>query len=333
MWPYDPSMTGLQATGIGSWPLMTIDDAVRQATELWDLPYLPELPARGPGAEMVGRALGLLEIGMERGPSRWRVAPTYGQEQRRAKAMLRDDLDVLAEVLDGYEGRVKVSLAGPYTLLATVDLARGEPMVLDAGARRDLVEAHRAAAEGLVARLRSLVPGAAPVLQLDEPALGGVADGAIPTSSGLRRCPPVDAEEYGRAYRELASLEGAAGGLVVHSCAPAPWRTLRDAGVRAFAVDADLPGDVDVLAEHVDGGGELWLGIVPTSGGATVPTVDRVVTRTLDWLRPLELGSRLDGHLTLTPACGLASATPAAALQVAKVLREAAGLVAERLFG
>ena len=103
--------------------------------------------------------------------------------------------------------------------------------------------------------------------------------------------------------------------------------------MHAFAVDADQPGQVDDLAEHVDGGGDLWLGVVPTAPGAPVPSVDRVVARTLEWLRPLELGSRLDGHLTLTPACGLASATPAAAVQVAGVLREAAGLVAERLFG
>ena len=326
-------MKGLPATGIGSWPQMTIDDAVRHATELWDLPYLPELPSRGLGAEMVGRALGLLEIGMERGTSRWRVAGSQSSEQRRAAAVLRDDLDVLAEVLDGYEGPLKVSLTGPYTLLASVDLARGEPMVLDPGARRDLVQAHRAAAGDLVSRLQSLVPGAVPVLQLDEPALGGVAAGAIRSASRLRRLPAVDAEEIGRTYRELVALDAAAAGLVVHSCAPAPWRTLMDAGVTTFAVDADLPGDVDLLAEHVDGGGDLWLGIVPTSTGESSLTPDQVVTRTLDWLRPLELGSRLLGHLALTPACGLASFSPANAVQVARTLREACGLVEERLFG
>jgi methionine synthase II (cobalamin-independent) len=312
---------------------MTIDEAVHHSTELWDLPYLPELPGRGPEAEMIGRALGLLEIGMERGTTRWRVAATYGQEQRRARALLRDDMDVLAEVLDGYEGPLKVSLAGPYTLLATVDLARGEPMVVDPGARRDLVQAHRAAVADLVARLRSLVPGAQPVLQLDEPSLGGVADGAIRSASGLRSCPAVEPEEYGRAYKELVSLEAASAGLVVHSCAAAPWRPLMDAGVKAFAVDADLPGDVDLLAEHVDGGGDLWLGIVSTSPGTSLPSPDRVVTRALDWLRPLELGDRLAGHLMLTPACGLAAFTPTAAVRVARTLREASGLVEERLFG
>ncbi len=312
---------------------MTIDDAVRHSTELWDLPYLPELPGRGPGAEMIGRALGLLEIGMERGTSRWQVASTHGREQRAAKRMLRDDLDVLAEVLDGYSGPLKVSLAGPYTLLAMVDLVRGEPMVVDPGARRDLVQAHLHGVAELVARVRELVPGAAPVLQLDEPALGGVADGAIRSASGLRQCPPIEAEEYGRAYRDLVSLDAASAGLVVHSCAPAPWRALMDAGVQAFAVDADLPGDIDLLAEHVDGGGDLWLGIVSTSPGASVPTPGHIATRTLDWLRPLELGDRLEGHLTLTPACGLASFRVADALGIARALREATGPVADGLFG
>jgi hypothetical protein len=143
----------------------------------------------------------------------------------------------------------------------------------------------------------------------------------------------VEPEEYGRAYKELVALEAASAGLVVHSCSAAPWRPLMDAGVTAFAVDADLPGDVDLLAEHVDGGGDLWLGIVSTSPGAAVPSADQVVTRTLDWLRPFELGDRLAGHLTLTPACGLASFTPGAALRVARTLREATGLVEERLFG
>lgn len=327
-------MSGLPATGIGSWPGTSIDEAVRQTVDLWPVPYLPELPARGPGAEMIGRALGHLDIAVERGTSRWRVAATPGRDQRRARSLLRDDLDVLAETLAGYEGPLKISLAGPYTLLASVDLARGEAMVSDAGARRELVQAHASALDDLVRRLLSLVPGATPVVQLDEPALGAVADGTLRSSSGMRRYAAVDAEEYGRAYRVLSGLVQEVSGqpLVVHSCAPAPWRTLVDAGVGVAAIDADLPGDVDVLAEHVDRGGDLWLGIVPTGPGAATPTVDEVVRRTLDWLRPLELGRRLEGHLTLTPACGLAAFAPGAAVAVARTLTDAADLVAEALF-
>jgi hypothetical protein len=103
--------------------------------------------------------------------------------------------------------------------------------------------------------------------------------------------------------------------------------------VKAFAVDADMAGDIDLLAEHVDSGGDLWLGIVPTSTGASVPTPGHIATRTLDWLRPLDLGDRLEGHLTLTPACGLASFTAKDALGIARALEEATVLVADRLFG
>ncbi len=71
---------------------------------------------------------------------------------------------------------------------------------------------------------------------------------------------------------------------------------------------------------------------MPTGPGSATLSVDQVVTRALDWLRPLELGRRLDGHLVLTPACGLAGFSPAAAVRVAETLAEAGDLVAERLF-
>ena len=145
-------MSGLPATGIGSWPGTSIDEAVRQSADLWALPYLPELPGRGPWAEMIGRALGIIDIGVERGPSRWQVAATSSSDQRRSRAMLRDDYDVLAERFSDYAGPLKVSLAGPYTLLACVDLVRGEAMVSDAGARRELVQAHAAALEAQLPR-------------------------------------------------------------------------------------------------------------------------------------------------------------------------------------
>ncbi len=77
-----------------------------------------------------------------------RCPATSSSDQRRCRAMLRDDFDVLAERFSDYTGPLKVSLAGPYTLLACVDLVRGEAMVSDAGARRELVQAHAAALGG-----------------------------------------------------------------------------------------------------------------------------------------------------------------------------------------
>ena len=51
------------ATGIGSWPGTSAREAVRTVRDLLAeaLPYLPELPARGVGADMIGRTGTMLE--------------------------------------------------------------------------------------------------------------------------------------------------------------------------------------------------------------------------------------------------------------------------------
>src|SRR6266496_6596560 len=63
------------ATGIGSLPGTEIAEALRLAfDELPDLPHLPELPARGAGADMIGRGATLLaELPVEIQPSAWRL--------------------------------------------------------------------------------------------------------------------------------------------------------------------------------------------------------------------------------------------------------------------
>ena len=51
----------MRATGIGSLPGEDMDAALALVfTELPDLPHLPELPARGPGADMIGRTASAL---------------------------------------------------------------------------------------------------------------------------------------------------------------------------------------------------------------------------------------------------------------------------------
>ncbi|MHB1475664.1 MAG: methionine synthase, partial [Dermatophilaceae bacterium] len=52
-----------RATGVGSWPDTDVRQALSAVRDLLSedgLPYLPELPARGPGADMIGRGAGVL---------------------------------------------------------------------------------------------------------------------------------------------------------------------------------------------------------------------------------------------------------------------------------
>src|SRR5687767_1647051 len=103
--------------------------------ELADLPHLPELPARGPGAEMTGRGAGLLaDLPVELYAGRWRVTARAGRDLRRTRDILQRDLDALTDAGDGYTGPVKVQAAGPWTLAATLDLPVGGRVLHDHGA-------------------------------------------------------------------------------------------------------------------------------------------------------------------------------------------------------
>src|SRR6201989_430620 len=95
------------------------------AGEVPAFPPLPELPDRGPGADLTGRTAALLvEIPVEVTPRGWRLAERPGRDLSRARTMLSSDLDVMEEVLDGFRGPLKIQLCGPWTLGATLEMPR-----------------------------------------------------------------------------------------------------------------------------------------------------------------------------------------------------------------
>ena len=203
------------ASGVGSHPgddQRAYDEAVRLVLgELPELAYLPEVPGRGPTATMTGRALAVLaDLGADLQPAGWRLTDAPGIDHRRARSLLAQDLDTLEEQAQGYTGAFKVQVAGPWTLAATVERPRGDKVLADFGARRDLAQA---LAEGLLAHVsdvRRRVPGASRlVVQVDEPALAAVLAGAVPTASGFGRHRTVHPPEASEALAwVLAAVDG-----------------------------------------------------------------------------------------------------------------------------
>ena len=88
------------ATGVGSLPGTDIVEACKQVFgEFTALPHLPELPARGPGADMIGRTGGLLEgMPVDLYAGRWRLAPRPGIDLRRTHDLLERDLQHLVPI-------------------------------------------------------------------------------------------------------------------------------------------------------------------------------------------------------------------------------------------
>lgn len=317
------------ATGVGSLPGTDIVEAVKTVFgELPELPYLPELPARGPGAELTGRTAGfLVELPVDLYAAQWRLTARPGADLRRTRDLTDRDLDALTEHADGYAGALKLQVAGPWTLAATLDLPIGGRVLRDSGAVRDLTASLAEGLAGHLADVKARVPGATLLLQLDEPALPAVLAGAIPTESGLHRYRPVDAPDAASALRRVVEAVGVP--VVVHCCArDVPVALLRTAGAAAVSLDLDLldlddPQAIDPLGEALDAGFGLFAGAVPTAPPAptAADTADRV--RTL-WRRFGFPPEKLPEQVVVTPACGLAGTHPAHARDITTVCREAA---------
>ncbi|MBV8346994.1 MAG: methionine synthase [Mycolicibacterium sp.] len=325
------------ATGVGSWPGIAPRPAAEVVIgELHDLPHLVELPARGVGADMIGRAAALLiDISLDTMPRGYRVVARPGAVTRRAVSLLDEDLDALEEAweragLRGGDRTVKVQAPGPITLAAQVELPNGHRAITDEGAVRDLaaslaegVAAHRAEVSR---RLDSTV-----VVQFDEPSLPAAMAGRLSGVTGLTPVHPVDETV---AIGLLDDCVAAAGSEVsVHSCAAdLPWTVLRRSTVHAVSIDGSAPHrlDLDGLGEFVDAGRTVLLGIIPV----TAPPVPLSSPETAETAAALtdRLGfprTLLSERVGVTPTCGLAGATPEWARAAIELAQQVADAFAE----
>ncbi|MEV1054765.1 methionine synthase [Streptomyces sp. NPDC049887] len=301
------------ATGVGSLPGGDAREAARTVTGSFeDFPHLPELPARGPGADMIGRTAGLLvELYAHVEPSGWRMSDRPGRDTRRARSWLGEDLDALEEFTQGYEGPLKVQAVGPWTLAAALELRNGEAALADPGACRDLADSLAEGLRGHLAEVRRRVPGASPVLQLDEPSLTAVLRGRVRTASGYRTHRAVDRQLAESTLREVVGAAGVP--VVVHSCAPeVPFALLRRAGAAGISFDFALltERDEESIGEAAEGGTKLFAGVVPsTDGPLSDPAGSVMGVRTL-WRRLGLNPGTLAESVVVTPSCGLAGASP-----------------------
>lgn len=313
------------ATGIGSLPGVDPVDAARRVFgELPDLPHLPELPQRGAGAEMIGRAGALLvDLPVEIVPSGWRLAAHDGRDVRRARDLLARDLDALEAAAEGYAGALKLQACGPWTLAANLEVPSGHKVASDHGATRDLAES---LAEGLRAHLDQVqrrVPNARLVLQLDEPSLPAVLAGRVPTPSGYGTVRAVEATVAEQTLRDVLSVAGD-GGRVVHCCAAdVPVRLVREAGADAISVDAaQLPQSAyDAFGEAIDAGMSVWLGVLPATDAEVSLDRARDAVRRL-WSALGFAREAAAASVVVTPACGLAGATPTFVRRALSLLRD-----------
>jgi methionine synthase II (cobalamin-independent) len=318
------------ATGIGSYPGDDPAETLRVVLgELPGLPHLPELPSRGPGADMLGRTAGLLvDLAVALQPSGWRFGDRPGRETARARSFLAEDLDTLEQHAGDFDGPLKIQVAGPWTLAAGIETRNGQRALADRGAVRDLTASLAEGVAAHVADVRRRLPRATVLLQLDEPGLPGVLAGAVPTASGFSRLRAVEAPVAEAGLRRV--IEAADAFPIVHCCAPrTPYGLLRAAGAKAISVDASLIRDEDAVGEAVEAGTGFLMGVVPGTD-TRLPSPQESVAPVRELWRRLGFTPRsLAETVVVTPVCGLAGATPVYARAALRHCREAARILQE----
>lgn len=284
------------------------------AGEVPDWPFLPELPARGAGADMVGRTAAVLldaapDFALDTVPTGWRRSGVAGPEMRRARSWLGEDLDRLEQVLAGGTAPVKIQLCGPWTWAAVVEDGAGRRLMRDESFMTDLVAALGVAAADHVRAVERRLPDRQVVLQFDEPALPAVLAGDLPTVSGWGTLAAVPRADVIAALQRLTGACGAPS--LMHCCGGRLFDVVRAAGFRGASWDATGALDAtvgDELAETVEAGVAALPGVVGVAGDVDAAWA---AVRQL-WART-GLGVAAAHRLSVTPGCGLASVSMAQA--------------------
>jgi hypothetical protein len=127
----------------------------------------------------------------------------------------------------------------------------------------------------------------------------------------------------------LEAAVAAGGEPWVHTCAPGtPLGLLRGAGARGLSVDLAMlsAADHDVLAEALEAGETVALGVLPALDPPTEPTDSQLTESVLRWLDMLGLDPHeVAERLVLTPSCGFAGASPEWVRRALGLLRTSAG--------
>jgi len=124
-------------TGVGAWPGTDVHEVAVTIRDVCpDFPHLAELPERGPGAEMIGRTMGLIsqissDFSVSTVPTGWRLTSARGKDMLRATSFMSHDLDEIEAVYEGFDGDFKIQVVGPWTLAASIENRSGEKLLRD----------------------------------------------------------------------------------------------------------------------------------------------------------------------------------------------------------
>ena len=203
--------------------------------ETGDLRQLPILPARG--VDVVGLTTGILPgINVDAGPRSWVLSARPQLRTRRMWDRVEADLDQCEQAWGTRIDAVKIQVAGPWTLSASIELSNGHRALTDAGALRDLTESLIAGIQEYSADVRARFDTEVYV-QLDEPLLAQVRDGSLPGTSQFDEIPSINDVDLGE--RLAGVIERAEVRYLNQTGYPPLWKVAQVAGVETCQITLD----------------------------------------------------------------------------------------------
>lgn len=317
-------LSGGIATGVGSLPHRDpTGAAMLSLTVVPDLPFIPSLPRRSVHEGMLAQAAaGMTGVRVTRtgelqvDPARFDPeAPVTTDLAHEAYASVRAFLALAV----GRSRPVKWQVTGPVTLALALVRGGADPGIAlraaTAAVRQRVLALHAAVAEAL--------PAAPQVVWLDEPATVAIHHPGFPVG--------ID-EALDAMATVLASLESRGALTGLHCCARTDWSLLVGVGpgVVSAPIDVGLETAAAALTAHLERGGWVAWGAVPTTGplGSTTDRLWRDLAAL--WCAIVRAGCDpvlLRQQALITPACGLSGHGRTQAGQVLRL----AGRLAERV--
>lgn len=332
------------ATGIGSMPFDDPERAVSLAlTAMPEAPFWPQLPKLGLREEMIPQYTeGLPSVVFDDAQKRlyFDTAGDYGPGLVAFYEAYMAAMDpaggtgdcacvaispTFAHGLHALEARlknektrrpfIKVQTVGPCTFaLGAVDQDR-RALYYHEEFREVIVKALAMKCRWQIQRFRPYAENV--ICFIDEPILSAFGSS---TYIGVQR-PDVVA-----LIAEMVAAIHADGALAgVHCCGNTEWSILIDAGVDIVNFDAFEYGETialyrDAVGAHLERGGRLAWGVVPTSAAIRGQTVESLVTQCeamMDHLASKGIDKRrIVAQSLITPSCGTGSMAPADAERV-----------------
>lgn len=307
------------ATGVGSLPHRSVNEAVRFAVGEYDVPAIPSLPRRCPAEGMIAQAVvgingvtagqyGSIAVDPAAVDPEAPVLTDVGTDSFSG---LRHFLDHAASV--GLAGPVKWQFVGPVTLGVALTRAGLADDVAFAVAAR----AVRSHVVSLSATIAAALPRSPQIAMIDEPWFGELFETGFPIAPD----PAIDLLSGA-----MASVSGTA--LVgVHCCGNADVASLLAAGPDVLSIPARqaVAGAAGYLGRFLEGGGRIAWGVVATDGPVFVAP-DRQWRELVDLWGELEQrgvdATALRTRCMVTAHCGLGLHTPVVAERVCRAVRE-----------